>query len=352
VVVLGGLGTVSASGDALPGETLYPVKRTAEQARLALQPSPTGKAKLHLDYAQRRAQEAGDLVRQGDLQLLDPTVRDLRHNLAAVTRITTQVQDQAAIEGLRSRLDASASQSLGSLQSALQEAPETAQQPATESFQAFSEAYGDAVETVASRSQDRHVAAALGVLQVWAVDPPPPNVEKVLIEVGKIEAHLAAGADSQWTTITLEPQTFDLLHIATVQKFLGEQQIKPGTYTRVRFQINTAEVVASGKQSQAKVPSGSLNLTRPFRVAEGQTTVLLLDFDGAQSVRVTGQGEYIITPKIRVLAREPTEQGEKPDKEKQRKQEKERKSDERKGEKPEKGKQQEHEKKRKRGERD
>jgi hypothetical protein len=36
--------------------------------------------------------------------------------------------------------------------------------------------------------------------------------------------------------------------------------------------------------------------------------VVLLDFDGAQSLRVTGRGEYILTPVVRVFTQEPVEQ--------------------------------------------
>lgn len=324
VVVVGGGGTVAASGDALPGQTLYPVKQTTEQLRLALHPSRTGKAGLHLAFAERRAEEISTLVRRGDTQLLEAPARSLRENLTAVAQITGEVQDQQAIDSLKSQLDVSASQALASLQSALQEAPQMAQQPATEIFQASSGAFGNAVERVSSRAPDRYAAAAPGTLQFWAVDPPPPEVEKVLIEVAKIEAHLVAGPDSQWVTITPEPQTFDLLRIATVQRFLGEQEVKPGTYTRVRFQINAATVVAGGRQYQAKIPSGTLSLTRPFRVVEGQTTVVFLDFDGARSLLASGQGKYILTPEIRVLVREPKPQEQKLEKEQRQERKKKR----------------------------
>ena len=49
--------TVSAAKNSLPGEMLYPVKRTVEQVQIALTSSDEGKAKLQVDLATKRAQE-------------------------------------------------------------------------------------------------------------------------------------------------------------------------------------------------------------------------------------------------------------------------------------------------------
>jgi len=56
ILVAGGT-TVAASSDSLPGETLYPVKTTVEKVRLWFTTTDTGKAKLHAQFANRRAQE-------------------------------------------------------------------------------------------------------------------------------------------------------------------------------------------------------------------------------------------------------------------------------------------------------
>lgn len=48
---------VAMSARALPGETLYPVKRAVERMRLALPGDLGTKAKLHLDFADRRLDE-------------------------------------------------------------------------------------------------------------------------------------------------------------------------------------------------------------------------------------------------------------------------------------------------------
>jgi hypothetical protein len=61
VIVLTVTGLTSASANTLPGDQLYPVKRTVEDARLALS-SADGRASLHVDFAGRRINEFEDLL--------------------------------------------------------------------------------------------------------------------------------------------------------------------------------------------------------------------------------------------------------------------------------------------------
>ncbi|MDA1189643.1 MAG: DUF5666 domain-containing protein, partial [Chloroflexi bacterium] len=82
-------------------------------------------------------------------------------------------------------------------------------------------------------------------------------------------------------------------------------QVEAGTYTKVRFNITNAAVVIAGVEHPVEIPSGSISLTRPFRVAEGETTKVFLDFDGLNSITVTGQNEFVFKPVVRVLADEP-----------------------------------------------
>jgi hypothetical protein len=53
---------VAASGGALPGEMLYPVKLGAERAQLVLTLSPAKDAHLHLRFAQKRLEEASAVL--------------------------------------------------------------------------------------------------------------------------------------------------------------------------------------------------------------------------------------------------------------------------------------------------
>jgi hypothetical protein len=58
--------TVSVSASSLPGDALYPVKRAAEQVRVALTPD-VYQSDVHLDLAQVRLQELTTLAERGDV---------------------------------------------------------------------------------------------------------------------------------------------------------------------------------------------------------------------------------------------------------------------------------------------
>ena len=60
-----GVGTVAASAHALPDESLYPVKLAGEQVKVTLAFSDIDKAKLHIQFAERRAGEMVEMARQG-----------------------------------------------------------------------------------------------------------------------------------------------------------------------------------------------------------------------------------------------------------------------------------------------
>ncbi len=306
-VLAGSVGTVAASSGSLPGETLYPVKRATEEARLALQFSQQGKATLYLSYAENRAVELSALAGQGDTTRLPATLNEMQGNLKSYENIAAGVRNEQTLASMRTQLEASASQTLTTLQSSFQDAPQEAHDSTSDVFIAASQGYGTAVEQVASKAPPQYAAASPGRMQLWAVDPPPPGtqVQEVVVEVAEIEAHLINDSSSGWVTITSEPQSFDLLHLSDVKRFLGEQEVKPGTYTRVRLHITKASIVIGGVAYQAKVPSNRIELTRPMTVKESGNTVVLLDFDALQSIRVTGTGDYLFAPVIRVLSEEP-----------------------------------------------
>ena len=71
-----GVGTVVASNHSLPGDFLYPVKRTQENLQLKLAFNVFEQADLHLEFAERRIVEAGALVNQDRTRLLSQTLAD------------------------------------------------------------------------------------------------------------------------------------------------------------------------------------------------------------------------------------------------------------------------------------
>ena len=234
---------------------------------------------------------------------------DLSHNLTEAQRLGGSLTEEEEVARVQERLEQSARINLGLLEGALVSVPDESRAAFNDAFQLSSQGYAQAVETVA-RQAPAPSLASLGFLQLRASDPPAPSLDNVFVEVDKIEAYLAAGSESKWITIVDSPNTFDLLRVEQIHKFLGQQEIPAGTYTQIGFEISQAVVVAEGAAHLAQVPSGKLTFYRPFTVKEGQTTVVTIDFEGERSVHLNGEGDYILTPEVKLLVDEPLSDGE------------------------------------------
>ncbi|GAA1762017.1 DUF5667 domain-containing protein [Luedemannella helvata] len=83
-------GVSAASGDAVPGDTLYSVKRSTERAQLALASSDITRGQLYLQFAQVRLAEA----RRSSAQFLPDILLDMN----AETRLGMKLLGTAAID--------------------------------------------------------------------------------------------------------------------------------------------------------------------------------------------------------------------------------------------------------------
>ncbi len=92
IVFVGGFGVVQASSDTVPGQTLYPVKRTVERARLAWPfQSREEKASLSAELAVRRADEMAALARDNKTYRLADLAEKLDVHLARAADLSLDV---------------------------------------------------------------------------------------------------------------------------------------------------------------------------------------------------------------------------------------------------------------------
>lgn len=161
--------------------------------------------------------------------------------------------------------------------------------------------------------------ATTSTLNVWLTDSPFNDAKALLVRFSEVSAH-RAGADF----ITLpfansaSSRTCDLKKLTTAQDVLGTGPLPTGHYTELRLVVASAaiyfdnpssgpacaaSIVAPGGHSAAvDIPSGELRLNREFDLSSTTATMILLDFDGDQSVRETGNGRYMMTPVIAVVS--------------------------------------------------
>lgn len=137
VVLFAGAGMVVASADALPGEPLYRVKLAGEQAKLFLAFSDEQEARLHIQFAERRAAEMAQIAQQGKASEIPVLAGQIAAHLGKVSEvkeqagIATQERGVLAPRGgkgkedarFRNRVAVSRARALGLLRAALVETP-------------------------------------------------------------------------------------------------------------------------------------------------------------------------------------------------------------------------------------
>jgi hypothetical protein len=92
-------GISTASSDAIPGDALYPVKRSAERAQLALASSDIGRGQLYLDFARVRLDEARSLHSGLDRVLADMDA-DTSHGVRLLITAAAGRRDTAALDAV------------------------------------------------------------------------------------------------------------------------------------------------------------------------------------------------------------------------------------------------------------
>jgi len=93
-------GMSAASGNAMPGDPLYSVKRSTESARLALAGSDVGRGQLYLEFARNRLAEAQSMGPHGaDLSgMLDDMDADTRNGVRLLTSAAMDKHDRTGLD--------------------------------------------------------------------------------------------------------------------------------------------------------------------------------------------------------------------------------------------------------------
>jgi hypothetical protein len=96
-------------------------------------------------------------------------------------------------------------------------------------------------------------------------------------------------------------KTFDLLQIQGLEQIFATLNIPAGTYHQISLDVSKVQVTFKGGRTEdAKLPSGKLKFINSFEIVTGQTTVILFDFDAAQSIHEAGNGKVMFQPVIKL----------------------------------------------------
>ncbi len=135
----------------------------------------------------------------------------------------------------------------------------------------------------------------------------PGDYEHVNLVIREVSIH-RDGPDSTsgWEAVAHDSTTYDLLALRNgVFATLGSGLVPAGHYTQVRLLLGPgSNVVVGGATYPLTVPSGfqtGFKLIGDFTVPAEGAVDLVIDFNAAQSVHVTGNGRYMLKPTARVM---------------------------------------------------
>ena len=160
-----------------------------------------------------------------------------------------------------------------------------------------------------------------GTMRVMLKDSPYTDAKAVLVTFSDVSAHRSDQSDASWSRVPFADgggtRTCDLKKLQTAQDILGTGPLTVGHYTQVRLIVSSAALyfdnaaagaacgssiaTPAGRSAPLEIPSGEVKLNREFDVT-GNTTTMLLDFDGDRSIHETGNGRFMLSPVIGVVS--------------------------------------------------
>ena len=164
-------------------------------------------------------------------------------------------------------------------------------------------------------------------LTLMLKDSPFSDAKALLVTFSEVNVHSSGGG---WITVpfagSASSRTCDLKKLETAQDVLGVGTLAAGHYTQLRLVVSSATIylqdastgpacapsisIAASSETTfpVDIPSGEIKLNREFDLTSGGGTMILLDFDGDRSVRLTGNGNgqgsrrYMMTPVIAIVS--------------------------------------------------
>ncbi|HEY0742833.1 MAG TPA: DUF4382 domain-containing protein [Chryseosolibacter sp.] len=143
-------------------------------------------------------------------------------------------------------------------------------------------------------------------VEVWLTDA-PGDYQEVNVDIDGVEIHASRNDNGKgWKSLDVDKRIINLLDLTNGKDtLLGSIELPSGTISQIRLKLgNNNTVKVGGKVYNLDIPSGSqsgLKLLVQERFVEGVTYKILLDFDVARSIVLTGSNQYKLKPVIRTI---------------------------------------------------
>lgn len=131
----------------------------------------------------------------------------------------------------------------------------------------------------------------------------PGNFTEVNVHIKQIRVHNDAQG---WIDLPTTEGVYNLLDFANgIDTLIASSTMPSGTVSQIRFVLGDSNsVVVDGVTHDLTVPSGEqsgLKLQVHQELIPDLTYTVLIDFDAAMSVVLTGNGKYILKPSLKVI---------------------------------------------------
>ena len=104
-----------------------------------------------------------------------------------------------------------------------------------------------------------------------------------------------------WITVLNESKTYDLMALSGVEELISSAELTHGyDYNILRLYISEVKVTYNGVKNTAKLPSGKIDISISIPVASNTSSLVSLDFNLNDSLHITGDGQIIMAPVIKV----------------------------------------------------
>jgi hypothetical protein len=144
-------------------------------------------------------------------------------------------------------------------------------------------------------------------IEVWLTDA-PGDYEEVNIDLKAIEVHTEDGEqESGWISLDANEGVYNLLDLTNgLDTLIGNIEIPSGKISQIRLKLGqNNSIKVSGETYDLSTPSGQqsgLKIQVHQELKADITYKILLDFDVARSIVLTGNGTYKLKPVIRSIA--------------------------------------------------
>ncbi len=125
----------------------------------------------------------------------------------------------------------------------------------------------------------------------------------IILSISEIRLQSAAKG---WITVSEDKKQFDLLALkrSGLNALLADVTVDAGNYNQIRLSVDKITVIEKdGATSEAKLPSKDLRILGKLAVLDGKISSVLFDFLADKSLHMTGAGQRIFAPVIKLETR-------------------------------------------------